>query len=216
LSMATHEFCRLTTSVRRLVEYAFMRWLVARHAARLIDGGWWVWTKHQHHESRPYRARGTEVRPQVTSRASPRAALSGTVVAMSVTRQPQLFRFDQQASPEFATTDLPFVSVGSAITTADPFLAFIRRLFWPAGLPTLADGIFGALWTLQHAIQTSPGGVAEPVQVVLLQGSVARELDDVELQEQRRAIEAAEQRCANVRASFSADAATSPPPKPPE
>jgi Mg2+ and Co2+ transporter CorA len=35
-------------------------------------------------------------------------------------------------------------------------------------LPSLHDGILAAVWTIQHAIRTQPGGVAEPIQIVSL------------------------------------------------
>jgi hypothetical protein len=55
---------------------------------------------------------------------------------------------------------------------------------------TKAEGIFAALWTLQHAIETAPGGIGDPTQTVLLEKNqlgdwVARELPGEELQEHR-------------------------------
>jgi len=151
--------------------------------------------------------------PVVGHAVAAMSAVSGTLLAMNVLKKPQLFRFDQQASPEAATSDLPLEAVGSGEPIADPFLAFIRRLFWPANLPTTQQGVFAALWAVRHAIQTSPGGVAEPIQVAVLKDGKAKEVPREELQEHDSAIDAAERRCANVLAP--AQQQIEPPPQAP-
>src|SRR5215217_2360368 len=88
------------------------------------------------------------------------SALSSSVVALPLDKKFALIQFDQQGAPEEATEHLPFVSIGSGQPTADPFLAFIRRIFWPDALPSLETGIFSTVWALDHAIETNPGGVA--------------------------------------------------------
>ncbi|WP_428939674.1 hypothetical protein [Fontivita pretiosa] len=107
-----------------------------------------------------------------------------------------LIHLDQNASPEAASDDLPFAAIGSGQPLADPFLAFIRRIFWPGRLPNLAEGEFAIWWTLHHAIKTAPGGIAEPKQMAVLQidaGKViARELSSAEMQEHEEAVGNAE------------------------
>lgn len=96
-------------------------------------------------------------------------AISATLVAIPVNKKTALFEFDHQGSPEEKTKDMPFVAIGSGQSIADPFLAFIRRVFWSDSCcPSLSDAIFAAVWTLQHAIFTNPGGVANPIQVMSL------------------------------------------------
>ena len=127
-------------------------------------------------------------------------ALMSSLVALPVAGVPQLVHLDQQANPEAATEDLPFVAIGSAQTTADPFLAFLRGLFWPdaENRPALADGILAVTWTLLHAIDTTPGGIAEPIEVVVLEANDgdprARRLEEDELQEARESVAEARQR----------------------
>lgn len=75
------------------------------------------------------------------------SSLSHTVVALPLNKKPSLFQFDQQGAPEEATGDLPFVSIGSGQSTADPFLAFIRKIFWPDDLPGLDGNLFGLVDT---------------------------------------------------------------------
>jgi len=124
------------------------------------------------------------------------SAISQTIIAMPISKKPCLFHFDQQCSPEEVTEDLPFVSIGSGQSIADPFLAFLRRIFWEDKVPSVADGILVALWTLRHTIAINPGGVAEPIQIVILENKdgnwQARELLKAELQEHSQAIDAAE------------------------
>lgn len=124
----------------------------------------------------------------VVGQAARTNALTGTLVALTLTTGHELFQFDQQGSPEVAKPDTPFVSVGSGQLTADPFLAFIRDLFWPNRQPTLPEGLFAAHWTVRHGIKTAPGGIADPIQIAVLQNGEARELTQAELAEQETAI----------------------------
>ncbi len=138
--------------------------------------------------------------------AAAESAICATMVALPISKIPCLFHFNQQCSPEEATQNLPFVSIGLGQRIADPFLAFIRRIFWPNNLPTLGEGIFAALWTLNHAISTAPGGISEPTQIVVLEKVSgnwrARELAEAEQQEHQEAISAAELSLAKFRDSF--------------
>lgn len=128
-------------------------------------------------------------------------AICQSVVAMPVDHTHHLFQFDQNCSPEEATDKLPFVSVGSGQAIADPFLAFLKRIFWKDKKPSLVDGILAVLWTLKHAIEINPGGVADPKQIVVLEKKsgdwAARELTQEELQEHYEFIDGAENALAN-------------------
>ena len=75
----------------------------------------------------------------------------------------------------------PYIAIGSGQPIADPHLALLRRVFWPDKLPNIADGIFAAMWTLLHAIQVNTGGVAEPIQMAVLEKSKGNELRAREL-----------------------------------
>ena len=102
--------------------------------------------------------------PVIGQGAAGTSVISATVVAMIVKHRPVLFQFDFQAAGEQATADIPFIAVGSGQPLADPFLAFIRRVFWKDHLPNLNEGIFAALWALSQAIEVNPGGVSNPIQ----------------------------------------------------
>ena len=111
----------------------------------------------------------------------------------------ELVQLDWQGNPEAASADLPFVSIGSGQTLADPFLAFLSHIFWPNRLPTVAEGVFVVVWTLAHAIDVNTGGVSEPIQLAVLERAkgkelAVRELSQDEIGEHREMILEAEER----------------------
>lgn len=98
--------------------------------------------------------------------------------------------------PELKTDSLWFCSMGSAQPITDPFLAFLRDIFWPTSQPSVTEGTFAVTWTLDHAIQFNPGGVNGPPQIGILERGKnghlgARLLSDNELFEHRQNIEEA-------------------------
>jgi 20S proteasome alpha/beta subunit len=140
--------------------------------------------------------------PVVGNQMASASVISSSIVAMIVKHEPALIQFSFDAASEVVTQDIPFVAVGSGQSLADPFLAFIRRVFWKDHLPTLSEGIFATLWTLQHAIEVHPGGVSKPIQMAVLKkdgDGCAVELEESELQETYQSIEAAENRLATYK-----------------
>ena len=93
-----------------------------------------------------------QVQKQLTGDAS--QSLCKSLVAMPHERRACLFQFDFNGAPERATKDLPFVALGSGQPIADPFLAFLRRLWWMEEEPTLAEGRLAAVWTIDHVTRT--------------------------------------------------------------
>lgn len=152
--------------------------------------------------------------------AAASSAISHSLLAMPVKKRPRLFQFDHQGAPEEATEDLPFVCIGSGQLLADPFLAFLKAVFWEQGkLPPLADAEFATVWTIRQAIDFAPSGLSDPVQVYRLesQGSnwVARKLAEEELQEHFQAIDEATQKLKDFRSALqSGSQTTAPPPAP--
>ncbi|MGC9971908.1 MAG: hypothetical protein ABSE56_15105 [Bryobacteraceae bacterium] len=142
------------------------------------------------------------VRP-VMGESAAQSAFSTMVVALPIYEEPSLFQFDHQCSPEEATKDLPFISIGNGQGLSDPFLAFLRRLFWPQSLPSLAEGTFAVLWSLEQAIRTTPGGVSKPIQMMTLSRHEAKwrvnELTEAELAEHYQNISDAEEALSNYR-----------------
>ena len=119
-----------------------------------------------------------------------------------------------------ATKDLPFVSIGIGQPIADPFLAFIRRIFWPDRLPNLSEGIFAVLWTLQHAIKTAPAGIGDPPQIIVLEQAdrewKAREILEADMAEHKQSIESAEKALTDYGQVFKTAKDVEPPPTPPK
>jgi ATP-dependent protease HslVU (ClpYQ) peptidase subunit len=147
-----------------------------------------------------------------------RSVMSNAVVAMPILDEPSLFQFNHHCSPEEATATLPFISIGSGQKYADPFLAFLKRIFWPNGPPLLADGILAVLWTLEQAIRTNTSGLAHPIQILTLSKSGKQwtivELGDAELEEHRQNIADAEQALANYKQEQTATASAAEVPTP--
>lgn len=142
-------------------------------------------------------------------------SLCKSLVALPVSKQPHLFQFDFNGAPEEVTAQLPFVALGSGQPIADPFLAFLRRVFWPTTAPTLAEGRLIAVWTIEHVAQTNPGGVGGPVQLATLtlaSGAATVTMETPEaIEEHKQKVESAEKAMlAHVR-GLTADAPTSLP-----
>ena len=140
----------------------------------------------------------------VVGPAAQNDVLCQTLVAAAPGKPPYLIQFDYQCAPEVATDDLPFVAVGSGQSIADPLLAFLRHVFWQDSLPSLNEGNFAAVWTLQHAIRAAPGGtLAGPISIANLQVSKgqpsARFLSEGETKEHYEAVGAAEDRLREFR-----------------
>ena len=144
--------------------------------------------------------------------AAATAVLSQTLFALPLKREVCLMQFDHQGAPELATKDLPCASIGSGQAIADPFLALLRRLLWPDREPTMPEGTFAVVWTLHHAIETNPGGVADPKQVVWLEkrSGKARELDQEELQEHLQFVREVEGKLTSFATSFGPEGRDAP------
>lgn len=86
--------------------------------------------------------------------------------------------------PEMKTKQAPFGCIGSGQLYADPFLAFLWRVFFKDELPTIRQAILYTTWTLQHAINVNTGGVNGPMRIATLELSerkpVVTKLDEVD------------------------------------
>jgi len=134
------------------------------------------------------------------------SALSATLVALPASRELCLIQFDQQGAPEETTEELPFACIGSGQSIADPFLGLLRRVFWSDHQPNIDEGLFAAVWALDHAIKVNPGGVAEPMQIITMVQSGSdtkiKELSFEEITEHKEAVRNAERAMAISLAEF--------------
>jgi 20S proteasome alpha/beta subunit len=140
----------------------------------------------------------------------------GGFLATVLDGSPRLFQIEE-AGIEEIDKRLPGLSKGSGATSADPFLAMVRRVAWREQVPTIEQGLCAAFWTVRHVIDTSTGGVAEPIQIwsMTVQDGKAEiiEHSDTDLIAFSAAVEQAE---GAIRAVFSSPLTEHSPPTPPE
>lgn len=121
--------------------------------------------------------------------------------------------------PEFKNSNLWYVSMGGGQMVVDPFLCFIRDIFWQSGPPTLQDGIFAATWLLDYAVAVNSGGVNAPVRIAVLEKTAgdwrARLVSDEELLEHRDSQSAAKDALRNFKARIVTESAARDIPQPP-
>jgi len=139
----------------------------------------------------------------------------GALVGFTVNNLPYLCVFpSDDFQPEFRDANMWYCSVGSGQAITDPFLAFMREIFWTGGPPTVQDGTFTVTWTLDHAVAVNPGGINAPVRIAVLErfsgGLVARMLDDNDLKEHRQNIDQAKDRLRTYAATQQPGAADTP------
>ena len=107
---------------------------------------------------------------QVGSQIPPnnRAPL-GALIAFPTEKDLHLYEYPVgDLQPTQKTRGLWHVSMGSGQMLCDPFLGFLRRIFWPKVQPTLSEGIFAVTWALQYAIDLNTGGIDGPIQIAIL------------------------------------------------
>lgn len=121
-----------------------------------------------------------------------------TVVAFEHGNQHHCCVFEGLIQPRLLDAHHFYAALGSGKLSADPFIRFLVEVFCQAGPPNVREAVFLAAWTVEHAIHTSPGGVAGPMRIAVLERDDtghynAREVPDTEIEEHRQAIESAAQ-----------------------
>lgn len=133
---------------------------------------------------------------RVLGSAAAQDALCATLVALPVGERAELMQVNYEGLAEVQTAQLPFVSIGSGQEIADPFLAFLRRVYFRDAPPSTDLATLCVLWTLSHATDCHPGGVAKPITIVRLSREegkwVTRTLGGPDLAEHHAHIAAAE------------------------
>jgi hypothetical protein len=106
----------------------------------------------------------------------------------------QCCAFEGAMQPRLLDQHHYYVALGSGKLSADPFLRFLVDIFCE-GPPTVREAIFLTTWTIQHVIDTNPGGVAGPIRIAVLESVKnqwqARELPEDEIAEHQQAVESA-------------------------
>ncbi len=71
--------------------------------------------------------------------------------------------------PMVINASMPFVSIGSGYHITNPFLSFIKKVFWhEQEVPTLQVGIFSAILAINLAIEINCGGINAPLHLAVL------------------------------------------------
>jgi hypothetical protein len=128
--------------------------------------------------------------------------------------------FEGQLQPRLLDENHFYVALGSGKMSADPFLRFLVDVFCLNGRPTLREAVFLATWTVQHVIDTNPGGVAGPIRVATFSAGAngtfeALELPENEIAEHQQAIESAATALRKWRAEIQSGSAAGDAPEPP-
>jgi 20S proteasome alpha/beta subunit len=118
----------------------------------------------------------------------------GALVAFPAEKKPVLCEFAvSNFQPEIKTEKIWYVSMGSGQPITDPFLAFIREIFWKDGLPSVNQATFAVTWILDHAIRINAGGVNGPIRIAVLETKgehlEARSLSDTDLDEAKQNVD---------------------------
>jgi 20S proteasome alpha/beta subunit len=118
----------------------------------------------------------------------------------------KIVEISPQIAVEFLTPELSFLSMGSGKLTADPFLGFLKNVFWPDRLPTVREGALAAYWTIKLATDLRVSGVGMGIDICTLEGSddgwASRKLEDNETAEHDGFIESCEDALRSVAAAI--------------
>jgi hypothetical protein len=92
----------------------------------------------------------------------------------------RLFKLDPECSLTEITPDLAWSVIGSARSTAEPFMSFLSKVLWESGRPNVAQAELAAFWTLKQAIEYNPGGLSYPIQLTVMIRSEGGSIDIIE------------------------------------
>lgn len=132
----------------------------------------------------------------------------GALVAYASQGRPHLCEFALHTlQPEQKAGDKTwFASMGGGQLITDPFLGFLRSVFFPDSKPSVRDGIFLTTWALEHAIELNAGGIDGPVQIGVLEQTdgqyKARMIEGDELGQHRQSVESAKAHLATYAAEL--------------
>jgi hypothetical protein len=126
--------------------------------------------------------------------------------------QPQCCVFWMGMQPMLFDQDHYYLALGTGKLSADPFLKFLVDVFCPNNTrPSVHLAAFLAVWTVQHAIDTTQGQVALPIKAAMIEQAAAglqsRALSDPEIATHIQAKQAGEQALRDWRAAVQSGAA---------
>lgn len=114
---------------------------------------------------------------------------------------------------DIATKDMPVRVIGTGQMQADPFLVFLRNIFWPDRLPTVDEGVLYAIWAVEYASEVGAPNVGSGINAfsITKYGNrvSAKEVTEVQIKENQDFIREAKdqlRKIADVRHATPADA----------
>ncbi|MBF5093191.1 hypothetical protein F1643_00645 [Azospirillum sp. INR13] len=103
--------------------------------------------------------------------------------------------FEGNLQPRLLDANHYFAALGSGKMSADPFLRFLVDTFCQSSPPTVRLALLMSVWTIQHVIETTPGGVSGPIRAAKLTQDSGQtkchELTEREIEDHRQAMESA-------------------------
>jgi hypothetical protein len=174
--------------------YAFAGDLGLAHRFKfLAEGNHAVAAQKDHPLNYPLAIAGALV-AQFSSTGITNPGVVNTLLAFPHRGVHQCCVFEGAMQPRLLDQNHYYTALGSGKLSADPFLRFLVDVFCN-GPPTVREAIFLTTWTIQHVIDTNPGGVAGPIRIAVLEDSTsqwqARELPVDEIAEHQQAVESA-------------------------
>ena len=98
---------------------------------------------------------------------------------------------------------------------ADPFISFLRSIYWPDRLPTVSEAVTSAYWTVRFVSELGTSGVGLGINAIVLESgqdsTVARPVDDKKLLEIDEFIDAAKLALADMPKGGSAETTNTAP-----
>ena len=89
----------------------------------------------------------------------------------------QILKFSgPECKPEYFDHRKPFVAIGSGRRTAEPFLEFLRDVFWKEEQPTVAEGLVYIGWALMHTVSTQGPASGLPISMCSITGADAPDM----------------------------------------
>ena len=147
-------------------------------------------------------------------------AVCGSLLAARFKDGIKLIEISPQGGWEFLTDNLPFVCIGSGKQNADPFVRYLRSIFFDQQPPNLNEAVLAAYWTVRASIDAGSPGVGIGIDVFVLDNSdpksaVARKLEAADLAEAQGFMQEAEDSWRGIRDRIRGQgAAASEPPTP--
>lgn len=131
------------------------------------------------------------------------------LVAFSIQDEPSLLLYRGTRHPVEARDGHYILRAGTGDHFALLFLKFLERVFWNGKAPpSIIDGVFSALWTLNYIIETNAMGVGGAPRIAVLektddQGTLrSRLLPNHELDEYQQLVESIESEMRQVKESW--------------